>query len=207
MKRSVKNLNNGLLFYLLFLSQSVSGQSTETTYERSVHEYVRNYIATHEVVQGEDRKHLHFFPPDSNYRVTATFEKMEDKSGFQMLTSQKAYQPYFRYGTIRFMIYGVDCRLTVYQSKRLLQTEQYKNHLFIPFTDATSGTSTYDGGRYIDIEIQDIKENKVIIDFNKAYNPYCCYTTGYNCPIPPQENALQVSIQAGEMKYTKPVHK
>jgi uncharacterized protein (DUF1684 family) len=84
--------------------------------------------------------------------------------------------------------------------------EEYKNYLFIPFTDATSGTHTYEGGRYIDISIPEITDNKIIIDFNKAYNPYCCYTPGYSCPIPPKENALTIAINAGEMKYTKSVH-
>ena len=68
----------------------------------------------------------------------------------------------------------------VYQSKKLMHTDEYKDYLFIPFTDATNAMETYEGGRYIDISISGITNNKVIIDFNKAYNPYCCYTTGYN---------------------------
>ncbi|RYZ18548.1 MAG: DUF1684 domain-containing protein, partial [Chitinophagaceae bacterium] len=110
------------------------------------------------------------------------------------------------YGKIHFVIHDSTCTLTVYRSKRLMQTEEYKNHLFIPFTDANTGTATYEGGRYIDVSIPDIRDGKILIDFNKAYNPYCCYTTGYNCPIPPKENTLPVAINAGEMKYTKPVH-
>jgi uncharacterized protein (DUF1684 family) len=87
-----------------------------------------------------------------------------------------------------------------------MQRAEYKNYLFIPFTDATNGTDTYEGGRYIDLSIPDIKDTNVIVDFNKAYNPYCCYTGGYDCPIPPKENALTVAINAGEMKYKKQVH-
>jgi hypothetical protein len=166
---------------------------------------VKNYVTTHEVVKGEDRKYLHFFPADSNYRVTATFEKIDDNTGFKM-PSQISSQDYYRYGKISFKINGVACQLTVYQSKKLMHTDEYKDYLFIPFTDATNGTETYEGGRYIDISIPNIANNKVIIDFNKAYNPYCCYTTGYNCPIPPKENALTIAINSGEMKYTKPGH-
>ena len=88
----------------------------------------------------------------------------------------------------------------------MILTDEYKDYLFIPFTDATNGNETYEGGRYIDILITDISNNTVVIDFNKAYNPYCCYATGYHCPIPPKENALSVTINAGEKKYTKPVH-
>lgn len=167
---------------------------------------MKKYVATHEVAEGEDRKHLHFFPADSNYKVTATFEKINDKTGFGIATSQKIYQQFYRYGKISFVINGNACQLTVYQSKNLILREEFKTYLFIPFTDGSNGTATYEGGRYIDISIPDIKVGKVIIDFNKAYNPYCCYTTGYSCPIPPKENALSIAINAGEKKYTKPVH-
>ncbi len=82
----------------------------------------------------------------------------------------------------------------------------YKNYLFLPFTDLTSGEESYGGGRYIDLETTDIFNNKVIIDFNKAYNPYCAYASGYNCPIPPRENDLPVAVKAGEMNFGKKVH-
>jgi uncharacterized protein (DUF1684 family) len=81
---------------------------------------------------------------------------------------------------------------------------EYKDHLFLPFTDLTSGEETYTAGRYIDLSFEDIIDNKVVIDFNKAYNPYCAYVSGkYNCPIPPRENTLSVAILAGEKNYGK----
>jgi uncharacterized protein (DUF1684 family) len=96
--------------------------------------------------------------------------------------------------------------LYIYQSEALMQQEKYKDYLFVPFGDATSGFTSYGGGRYMDFRLQDIKNNQLIIDFNKAYNPYCAYTTGYNCPIPPKENLLTVAIPAGEKNYGKPFH-
>jgi uncharacterized protein (DUF1684 family) len=76
---------------------------------------------------------------------------------------------------------------------------QYKDYLYLPFKDFTNGESTYGGGRYLDFKMSDIQENQtIIIDFNKAYNPYCAYSDGYSCPIPPSENHLQVFIEAGE---------
>ena len=64
------------------------------------------------------------------------------------------------------------------------------------FNDMTSGTETYPGGRYLDLDRnpQGIYE----LDFNRAYNPYCYYNASYECPIPPQENRLKVPIRAGE---------
>lgn len=66
------------------------------------------------------------------------------------------------------------------------------------------GTESYGGGRYIDCVINDIRNSTLMLDFNKAYNPYCAYVTGYNCPIPPREKDLPVAIHAGEKNYGKP---
>ncbi len=85
-----------------------------------------------------------------------------------------------------------------------MQDPKFKDELFIPFTDLTSGESSYGGGRYIDINVNDIVGGSFELDFNKAYNPYCAYVTGkYNCPIPPKENNLSVAIQAGEKIFGK----
>ena len=84
------------------------------------------------------------------------------------------------------------------------RSPSYKDYLFLPFTDATTGNETYDAGRYIDLKIEDTRTPEVILDFNKAYNPYCAYVSDiYNCPIPPKENRLPVAIRAGEMKFLK----
>lgn len=198
-------MKNVFFAFLVLLSQPTFAQNS-TNYVDKINEYQRMYIATHEVVKGEDRKHLHFFAPDSNYKVVADFEKINDAVGFKMPTSARSMQQYFRYGKISFPINGKTYNLVVYQSKDLIQDDNYKDYLFIPFTDASNGTDTYEGGRYIDITIGDIVNDKVVIDFNKAYNPYCCYATGYHCPIPPKENALAVAINAGEKKYSKPIH-
>lgn len=186
----------------LFIAQLCAAQKTFT---ESINQYQTQYINTHEVVKGDDRKHLHFYAPDSSYRVSAIFEKINDAVGFKMPTTARSMQQYYRYGKISFKIKDSTCQLVVYQSKDLIGDE-FKDYLFIPFTDATNGTDTYEGGRYIDALITDITNNTLVVDFNKAYNPYCCYTTGYHCPIPPKENALTVAILAGEKKYTKPVH-
>jgi uncharacterized protein (DUF1684 family) len=204
--KQISGLKSVLLFSLLLLSGTTFCQAANSSYTDSINAFIKNYVATHEVVKGEDRKHLHFFPADAAYRVTATFEKINEPEGFQMATSRKSLQSYYRYGKISFEINGVPCQLTVYQSKDLLRVSAYKDHLFLPFTDASTGVESYEGGRYIDLTIPEITGNRVLIDFNKAYNPYCCYTEGFACPIPPKENALKIAIHAGEQKYTKPVH-
>ncbi|MEP6597492.1 MAG: DUF1684 domain-containing protein [Ginsengibacter sp.] len=85
-----------------------------------------------------------------------------------------------------------------------MKNNQYKDYLFIPFIDGTTGETTYESGRYIDLKIVDIQNAIYFMDFNKAYNPYCAYVSSvYNCPVPPKENGIVVSIMAGEKKYAK----
>jgi uncharacterized protein (DUF1684 family) len=97
------------------------------------------------------------------------------------------------------MIDSVPCRLAVYQNIDLLKRDRkkFKNYLFIPYKDKTTRNETYGGGRFLDFEIP--KNATVILDFNLAYNPYCAYSHRYSCPIPPEENTLNVKIEAGEM--------
>ena len=70
---------------------------------------------------------------------------------------------------------------------------------YFQFQDLTSSKEAYGGGRYIDIQIPET--DKVIVDFNLAYNPYCAYDDRWSCVIPPPENFLEVKILAGEKKF------
>jgi uncharacterized protein len=187
--------------FLLLLSSAVFSQKG---YEDSLHAFLNNYVQTHEVVKGENRKAMQFFPVSKTNRVVAHFEKAADSKWLKFPTSGKSTQTYRVYGTLHFQMAGKPLQLMIYQSQDLLSAEAYKHYLFLPFTDSTTGSETYEGGRYIDLSTTDIQNNMVVIDFNKAYNPYCAYVSGkYNCPIPPKENALPVAIRAGEKAYGK----
>ena len=70
------------------------------------------------------------------------------------------------------------------------------NELFFMFKDRTSGRETYGAGRYLDTEMP--KNGKVVLDFNKAYNPYCALNPNSSCPIPPKQNTLLTRVEAGE---------
>jgi uncharacterized protein (DUF1684 family) len=72
--------------------------------------------------------------------------------------------------------------------------------LFIVFADQTSGKTTYGAGRFIDIPKPD-KDGNTEIDFNNAYNPPCAFTAFATCPLPPKQNRLPISIEAGEKNY------
>jgi uncharacterized protein len=177
---------------------------SQTSYKDSINSFIKNYVNTHEVVKGDDRKQLSFFDVDESYRVVARFERTQNNQWFQMPTSGKMKQVYRVYGILSFTITNTLVKMKLYQSQGLMGSEAYKNYLFLPFTDATTGVETYESGRYIDLQTTDIKNNEVVIDFNKSYNPYCAYVSGvYNCPIPPRENHLVVAIKAGEKTYRK----
>ena len=188
---------------VFFLFNAVAVAQKKTAYINSINAFQKKYVATHEVVKGKERKLFRFFAADENFKIPCRFESAADTAVISMKTSGKTIpqKDFKRYGKLLFTINDTALQLTVYQSVQ--QNPLYKNYLFIPFTDATTGDVTYGSGRYIDIETTDIKNNTVTIDFNKAYNPYCAYSTGYNCPIPPRENYLVVAIKAGEKNFVK----
>jgi hypothetical protein len=74
----------------------------------------------------------------------------------------------------------------------------------LPFTDKTSGSESYGGGRYIDVLTTDENpDGTITIDFNKSYNPYCAYNDRYSCPITPKENRVTVALRAGVKTFKK----
>lgn len=140
-------------------------------------------------------KGLHFYDYNEDFVVTAVLERLENEKAFQMPTSSGRTQNYIRYGILKFSINDRNFQLEVYQNLSLIKREGFQKHLFLPFIDLTSGNETYGAGRYLDVEIPD--ENTIVLNFNKAYHPYCAYTTGYSCPITPDVNFLNVIVNAG----------
>ena len=173
------------------------------SYVDSIREYRKIYVDSHEVVKNNDKQYMHFFAIDPVFRTLATFTPAKNPKWFPMKTSGTATQTYRKYGMLTFKIHDTTINLSIYQSQSLMTSKDYADYLFIPFTDNTSGRESYGGGRYLDYKLSDIQNNKLLLDFNKAYNPYCAYTSGYNCPIPPAENDLPISITAGEKGFGK----
>jgi uncharacterized protein (DUF1684 family) len=151
-----------------------------------------------------DTSKVDFYPFRKQFIITADVEALKDQPVFPMTTSsgikkdaQKCFRVSFRFKGRRYILYG-------YQLIKLKESKDYADHFFIPFKDLTSNKTTYGAGRYLDFTFPDIKNKKLVIDFNKAYNPYCAFTEGYNCPIPPKENTLPFGVEAGEKKYKAP---
>lgn len=138
---------------------------------------------------------ISFFPLSEYYKVKATFKKMEFQKKFLMPTSGKKKVTYKKYGILTFRLNGKQHELFVYEQIKEMAFGNQEPVLFLPFTDETNGKTSYSGGRYMDIKVPE--NNEVILDFNKAYNPYCAYASGYSCPIVPEENALKTRVEAG----------
>lgn len=143
---------------------------------------------------------LNYFAADLKFYVKGELIKEDAPEVVFMKTSTDRSPAYVKYGVVKFTIDTFNLILAVYQNKKMLDLSQDSTHLFVPFRDGTSGQESYGGGRYIDCEIP-IEGKSIILDFNKAYNPYCSYNPKYSCVIPPEENQLSIRIEAGEKKF------
>lgn len=198
-----------ILALLFFACFSFSGNSQETGIDSSI-------IAFQKKINSEFKdpeksplpeeelkgfRSLDFFPADPRFIVEAEFLRTPNELPFEMPTTTDRKPVYVKYGELYFSLGDREFKLNVYQSQDLRRTEAYKDYLFLPFTDPTNGETSYSGGRYVDMKIPEQK--KILIDFNKAYNPYCAYSGEYSCPIPPAENHIVIPVTAGVKDYKK----
>ena len=158
----------------------------------------------HSPITADDKitfKKLFYYRTKVSFRKVATFERFGEAKCFLMKTSTDRLPEYSLYGVVKFRHNGKTYKLNVYQNIELTKKPGFQNYLFLPFTDKTSGNETYGGGRFLDLT--ETGSDTLIIDFNKAYNPYCAYNHKYSCPIPPEENDLKIRISAGEKMWQK----
>ena len=134
---------------------------------------------------------LTYFPIDPDYQAPAVLKPATQKVVIQMATSTGGQAQMRRVGTLEFTLKGETLTLTAFN-----EVGSNPNHLFVPFTDLTTGTETYAAGRFLDLDRNGT--GIYVIDFNRAYFPYCYYSPTYECPYPPAENRLRIPVRAGE---------
>ena len=141
------------------------------------------------VTQRQHFDGLRYFDPDPALRFEVT---PEGGAGAveEVEMSDGTTDHLQRAGIVRFTVDGTDTTLLAFQQG---------DDLFIPFRDATSGKDTYGAGRYV--EAEPLGDGRYLLDFNRAYNPYCAYNDDWRCPLPPAENWLKVAIRAGEKSF------
>lgn len=142
--------------------------------------------------QRHEFKGLKYYPEDLGLRFEVEVVPFQEQELVQMQTSTGEFDQYIRYGRFQFDVDGETAELTLFTSEQ--------GDTFLPFVDATSPRETYGAGRYL--ELEKLGENRFMVDFNLAYNPWCAYSPSYSCPLPPDENRLTVPIRAGEMNYS-----
>ncbi len=132
---------------------------------------------------------LRFHPYDPAWRFVGDLERLRPPRAFDLPDNRGRTSPYLEYGTYPFIAQRDTARLTVYRPF------EHPDQYFIAFADSTSGLETYGGGRYVHLDSLDT--DKFVLDFNKAYNPYCAYDSTWICPLPPRENVLPFAVRAG----------
>lgn len=138
---------------------------------------------------------LPYFDPDPEFRVEADVTVHDRPDPVEMETTNGPPVRYLRVATFEFELRSEDCELHAYQ-----QENSEDDTLFVPFRDKTTGQQTYSGGRYMELEPdRELTDgDTVTLDFNLAYSPFCAFSETFSCPLPPEENWLEVIVPAGE---------
>ena len=197
-----------LLAFISFLSCNSQGKRPligKTEYQQKLNASYKD--ASTSPLKTSDLKNfkgLDFFPIDSSFIVIAILKRTENAPIFEMATTTDRKPLYKEFGILKFTLNRKNHELTIYQSQDDSKDEKYKNYLFLPFTDDTSGNESYGGGRYMDVMTTDIKkDNTILLNFNNTYNPYCAYKDKYSCPLTPKKNHLNIEINAGVKTFKK----
>ena len=145
---------------------------------------------------------LVYYPLNPDYVFILDLLEHSEQNTIQIEDTGGDIRNMLRWGEFKFNVGGEECVLHIYKSA------PNEKRLFIPFRDSTSGKETYGAGRYLDLDPEEDRtsEGKWILDFNKAYNPWCAYSKNYSCPLVPPENWLKVPILAGEKSYPSHDH-
>ncbi len=197
-------MKNMILSIFCLFPTILFAQDFKAEIEKHREEYKAEFLkSANSPLKKEDFELLHFYEPNEKFKVECTFVATPKGKPFEIPTSAGVTKTYVKFGELRFEIDGKKLQLAVYQSLSLKAMPQYRDYLFVPFKDLSNGKESYGGGRYLDLRMKEIEGEKIFLDFNKAYNPYCAFSAGYSCPIPPKENHLKIAIEAGEKNFGK----
>lgn len=158
------------------------------------HDFFRTSEASPFVQKDEEYMEVEYFEPNSDFKVNGKLNRLSKREILTLGNSDGTTTTYLKFAIVNFKIKGESCSLTI------LKALGFGNQYLLAFGDATSGDTTYGGGRYLDVGVG--KSDQITLDFNKSYNPYCAYFDDFTCPFPPPENLLEVAIEAGEKNYS-----
>lgn len=136
---------------------------------------------------------LQYYPISSEWKVNCTWDKSRSGDMAQMPDSKGTMRSYQRAGTFKFRLKNRNFEIPAYFE------DSAKTLFFIMFRDSSNTTETYQGGRYI--EFQHAGGDDIVLDFNRAFNPYCHYNHNYACPVVPPSHFIPLFIRAGERRF------
>lgn len=140
---------------------------------------------------------LKYFKIDPNFVFKSKLIEFKTKDTVIISGTKGEERIVLKYGFVTFTLNKNEYKMVVYEGTSK-SGEKYHS---LWFTDLTTNEETYGVGRYLDFELNGDKDFIYTIDFNKAYNPYCAYSSKYSCAIPTKDDFLPIRIEAGEMKF------
>lgn len=135
---------------------------------------------------------LEYFPPSETFRVEAVFAPYSAPKNITVEAKIVKRSELISPGTLKFFWDGREYEFIAFD-------DEERGTYFLVFGDETNGAGTYDGGRFLDFKVE--PSNKVVLNFNRAYNPPCAFTDYATCPLPPPQNRFAFRIESGEKKY------
>jgi uncharacterized protein (DUF1684 family) len=178
----------GITFY------SLSGaESYGDTIKKQRDTFLKNLMSENDspIASIKDFSGIKYFEADKHFIVDADF-KAESAGQGMILMTDSTQTEIKKAGTATFSLDGKTFTVNVFDEGE---------YFLFTFKDLTSGKETYGGGRFINISKDNLKGDKLEIDFNNAHNFYCAYNESFICPIPPKENFINTEIRSGEKKY------
>jgi uncharacterized protein (DUF1684 family) len=161
-------------------------QKERANYQNSMLNDAQNIIADKTNFKG-----FNYFEANEKYVIEADYQALSDENHLLLMTDSSNVDMK-KAGKVSFDLEEKKITLTVFDEGKVFM---------LPFKDLSNGKETYGGGRYINIPKENLRNNKLEIDFNQAHNFYCAYNEGFICPVPPKENHIPLAIEAGEKVF------
>jgi uncharacterized protein (DUF1684 family) len=139
---------------------------------------------------------LNYWPVEPSWRISGHFRRHAEGKTLSIMDISGFFAEQPNVGVIEFERDG--------RQFQLQAIGRPGGALFVMFADRTSGHGSYPAGRYIDAAAANA-DGSVVLDFNRAYNPPCAFTPFTTCPLPPQQNRLDLAVSAGEKHYDRPL--
>jgi len=140
---------------------------------------------------------LKYFEPTTEFIFRSKLFFYETQDTVDVYGTKGELRRVIKLGYVKLNYKDVEHRINVYKAFSRNGAIYYS----LWFTDKSTGEETYGVGRYLDFELNEDKEHVYTIDFNKAYNPYCAYSSAFTCPIPREEDYIDMRILAGEKNF------